>query len=173
MASPRTSGQSPRAVFARYGNVGEPVITQQPSPLSITRGEDITLSVAVSSTSEASFVWASNGQTLQDGPSAGGGVISGALSANLVITGAGLADEGVYTVTITNPCGGVRSREALVSVGFGCIADFNNDGGVDDLDITAFFAAFELGEPDADVNGDDGIDDLDITEFFAQFELGC
>lgn len=54
-----------------------------------------------------------------------------------------------------------------------CIADFNGDSGVDDLDITAFFTAFELGDPGADVNGDAGIDDLDISEFFASFEQGC
>ncbi len=54
-----------------------------------------------------------------------------------------------------------------------CRADFNGDDGVDDLDITAFFAAFEQGEPSADVNGDDGIDDLDITAFFTAFEAGC
>ncbi len=54
-----------------------------------------------------------------------------------------------------------------------CIADFNNDDGVDDLDIAAFFAAFEAGDSQADVNGDDGIDDLDIGAFFAAFEAGC
>ncbi len=54
-----------------------------------------------------------------------------------------------------------------------CAADFNGDDGVDDLDIAAFFAAFESGEPCADVNGDDGIDDLDISFFFSAFEAGC
>ncbi len=54
-----------------------------------------------------------------------------------------------------------------------CAADFNSDDGVDDLDIAAFFAAFEAGESCADVNGDDGIDDLDISFFFAAFEQGC
>ncbi len=54
-----------------------------------------------------------------------------------------------------------------------CAADFNRDDGVDDLDITDFFAAFEQGDPCADVNNDDGIDDLDITDFFLAFEQGC
>lgn len=54
-----------------------------------------------------------------------------------------------------------------------CAADFNNDEGVDDLDIAAFFAAFESGDSCADANGDDGIDDLDIAFFFTQFEQGC
>ncbi len=54
-----------------------------------------------------------------------------------------------------------------------CAADFNRDEGVDDLDISAFFMAFESGEACADVNNDDGIDDLDISAFFAAFESGC
>ncbi len=53
------------------------------------------------------------------------------------------------------------------------VADFDGGGGVDDLDIAAFFAAFESGQFGADVNGDDAIDDLDITVFFAAFESGC
>ncbi len=54
-----------------------------------------------------------------------------------------------------------------------CRADFNCDDAVDDLDISAFFLAFEAGESTADVNGDDGIDDLDITAYFTRFESGC
>ncbi len=42
-------------------------------------------------------------------------------------------------------------------------ADFNGDDGVDDLDNTAFYAAFSNGDPEADLNLDDAIDDLDIT----------
>lgn len=59
------------------------------------------------------------------------------------------------------------------ALGVGCTADFNGDDGVDDLDIAAFFVAFEEGDPAADVNADDGIDDLDISAFFAAFEAGC
>ncbi len=52
-----------------------------------------------------------------------------------------------------------------------CAVDWNNDDAVDDLDIAAFFADFEVGE--GDFNGDDGVDDLDISAFFAAFEQGC
>ncbi len=54
-----------------------------------------------------------------------------------------------------------------------CDIDFTTDGSIDDLDITAFFAAFENGDMAADVNNDDAIDDLDISEFFRRFEMGC
>ncbi len=54
-----------------------------------------------------------------------------------------------------------------------CSADFNGDDSVDDLDISAFFMALEMGDVCADVNGDDGIDDLDVSSFFMMFEAGC
>ncbi len=54
-----------------------------------------------------------------------------------------------------------------------CAADFNRDDGVDDLDILAFFTAFEQGDTCGDVNGDDGIDDLDVVFFFDTFAAGC
>lgn len=54
-----------------------------------------------------------------------------------------------------------------------CPADVNGDSTIDDLDIGAFFAAFELGAATADFDASGGIDDLDITAFFTAFELGC
>lgn len=55
----------------------------------------------------------------------------------------------------------------------GCIADFDDDGGVSGNDIGAFFTMFEAGDPAADVNGSGGIDAADIATFFAAFEAGC
>jgi hypothetical protein len=53
-----------------------------------------------------------------------------------------------------------------------CPADFNQDGGVDGDDMTAFFAAWESGEMIADVNADGGIDGDDVTTFFHAWEAG-
>ncbi len=78
----------------------------------------------------------------------------------------------IYYNTLINN-GTIDEPGNVIGLSPPCIADFNGDDGVDDLDITAFFAAFEQGEPSADVNGDDGIDDLDITAFFTAFEAGC
>ncbi len=68
---------------------------------------------------------------------------------------------------------GIDDPSEFPSAPIVCIADFNRDDGVDDLDIAAFFLAFESGEQNADVNNDSGIDDLDISAFFAAFESGC
>lgn len=73
-------------------------------------------------------------------------------------------------------CGQQQNGQFPICVGDPCppcIADFNQDDSVDDLDITAFIAAFEAGDSCADINGDEGIDDLDFFPFFNAIEQGC
>jgi hypothetical protein len=53
-----------------------------------------------------------------------------------------------------------------------CLADFNQDGGIDGGDIGAFFDAWEAADPAADVNEDGGIDGGDVAAFFALWEQG-
>jgi beta-glucanase (GH16 family) len=53
-----------------------------------------------------------------------------------------------------------------------CIADFNQDGGVDGADVEAFYFVWEMGHADADANGDGGVDGADVETFFAAWERG-
>lgn len=53
-----------------------------------------------------------------------------------------------------------------------CIADFNQDGGVDGNDVESFFVAWEAGTSTADVNVDGGVDGQDIEFFFGLWEAG-
>lgn len=53
-----------------------------------------------------------------------------------------------------------------------CIADFNQDGGVDGSDIEAFFTAWSNSEPLADANQDGGVDGSDVEVFFLAWENG-
>ncbi len=53
-----------------------------------------------------------------------------------------------------------------------CVADFNQDGGVDGGDVEAFFTSWEDGLRDADVNDDGGVDGADVQEFFVDWERG-
>lgn len=53
-----------------------------------------------------------------------------------------------------------------------CIADFNEDGGVDGSDVESFYTAWESGETLADVNGDGGVDGNDVETFYTAWELG-
>ncbi|MBX3383335.1 MAG: hypothetical protein KF864_07480 [Phycisphaeraceae bacterium] len=53
-----------------------------------------------------------------------------------------------------------------------CVADYNQDGGVDGQDVEAFFLDWELGESAADVNEDGGVDGQDVEYFFTRWESG-
>ena len=53
-----------------------------------------------------------------------------------------------------------------------CIADFNQDGGIDGGDVESFFAAWESGSASADVNRDGGVDFGDVATFFRAWESG-
>ncbi|MBS0197104.1 MAG: hypothetical protein JSR77_10125 [Planctomycetes bacterium] len=78
-----------------------------------------------------------------------------------------LTTTGLDTLTI--------SGETATPVGEGsnpCVADFNQDGGVDGADVQAFFAAWEDGQSIADVNQDGGVDGSDVSIFFGFWELG-
>ena len=52
-----------------------------------------------------------------------------------------------------------------------CPADWDNSGGIDGDDITAFFADWQAGE--ADIDGSGGTDGDDITFFFVRWQAGC
>jgi hypothetical protein len=53
-----------------------------------------------------------------------------------------------------------------------CIADANEDGGIDGTDVSAFFTIWENGDACADANQDGGIDGADVDSFFAVWESG-
>ncbi len=53
-----------------------------------------------------------------------------------------------------------------------CPADFTADGGIDGLDVEAFFASWETGSPFADVNYDGGTDGEDVMRFFSVWAAG-
>jgi hypothetical protein len=53
-----------------------------------------------------------------------------------------------------------------------CVADFNEDGGVDGQDLEAFYTVWQLGDDTADVNQDGGVDGQDVEAFFTLWEAG-
>ncbi|MCX5691292.1 MAG: hypothetical protein NTV94_16140 [Planctomycetota bacterium] len=54
-----------------------------------------------------------------------------------------------------------------------CVADFNQDGGIDGSDLEAFFTIWETGAPAADVNLDGGTDGQDIETFITRWVTGA
>lgn len=54
-----------------------------------------------------------------------------------------------------------------------CLADITGDGEVDSGDLSAFVAAFLVGDPLADVSGDGQVDSGDLSVFVVAFLAGC
>ena len=54
-----------------------------------------------------------------------------------------------------------------------CIADLNDDGELDFIDISTFVSAFGNADPIADLNNDGQHDFIDISAFVAAFTAGC
>jgi hypothetical protein len=53
-----------------------------------------------------------------------------------------------------------------------CPADYNNDGGVDGADVSAFFQDWQDALGCSDTNGDGGVDGADVDAFFVAWEAG-
>jgi len=95
---------------------GDPVIvalTAQPTDATVNPGATLTFSVSAIGNAALSYEWRRNGVALTDG-----GRISGATSPTLTITGAQEADEGTYSVVVTNAAAGrsATSRGAVAVV---------------------------------------------------------
>jgi hypothetical protein len=184
-----TAGGQVAAFCARYSMTGAPAVARAPLPQNVCVGETVTLSASpANGYSNVHFQWTRNGVTINNGAggaSPGGGIVSGALGvlasptsnaiATLTISSARLSDAGSYSCTFVNRCGSVTTLDASVTIEScvpPCPADFNQDGGVDGLDVAAFFAAWQVGDTNADVNQDGGVDGMDVQAFFVVWEAG-
>ncbi len=72
----------------------------------------------------------------------------------------------------TNQAGGSDSN-GFVYFDPGCPVDFNGDGVINVVDVSAFVAAFGSNDPSADFNGDGIINFVDVSAFVAAFGAGC
>jgi hypothetical protein len=91
-----------------------PVITTPPASLAVTPGATATLTVAVTGSEPLTFRWQKNGTDLADG-----GVVSGAQTRTLTLTGVGPADEGNYRVVVSNAAASVASEGAALILAAG------------------------------------------------------
>jgi len=168
-----TCGQSTTTAALLTIDTACPVITTQPQPQMVEVGDDPVFTIAGNGTAPFTYVWKRGATTLADGPSAGGGVVSGATTAALTITNVGLADAGDYRTIVTNACGTQTSSLAALTVEVGCPADFNQSGEITVQDIFDFLAAYFAGDPDTDINNSGEITVQDIFDFLAAYFAGC
>ncbi|WP_334319772.1 immunoglobulin domain-containing protein, partial [Termitidicoccus mucosus] len=96
---------------------GLPVIASHPQSVSVAKGGILTLSASVSG-SNLAFQWKRNGVA-----------ITGANSPTYTKTGVTDADEGTYTLTVSNDSGSVTSQPATVTVTGGSDGGNDNGGG--------------------------------------------
>jgi hypothetical protein len=54
-----------------------------------------------------------------------------------------------------------------------CVADFNDDGSVNTLDVLAFLNGWNRQDPRADINDDGSINTLDVLAFLNEWNAGC
>ena len=83
-----------------------PIITVQPTNQTISAANTAVFSITANGTPPLSYQWIFNGSNS----------ISGATNSVLVITNAQFANEGSYSITVTNPYGSVTSSNAILVV---------------------------------------------------------
>jgi len=171
----------PAIDMGAYENTGiipaAPQFTLQPAPVNALAPTDVQLSAALTGGNvPQTYRWTMDGVELSNGPSAGGGVIFGATTTALTITGAGIADSGEYVLVVRASCLVVISdRASVVIQQVSCPADFNQDGTLDPDDLADYIGAFFTQPPaqSADFNGDGAVDPDDLADYITAFFTGC
>jgi hypothetical protein len=88
-----------------YNGGNPPVITQQPTPETVSQGQTAQFNVVASGAQPLSYQWKKNGVN-----------ISGANSATYTIYNAQTSNQGNYMVTVSNSYGSVTSQNASLTV---------------------------------------------------------
>lgn len=91
---------------------GSPVITNQPSSVTVPLGGTATFTVGVSNTTGAVYSWLKNGATVTDSA----GHISGSATATLTITGVTTNDIAHYQALVSNGSGFSRSANVALAI---------------------------------------------------------
>ncbi len=154
-----------------------PSIIDGPDPTTACVGSTTTLSVTAVGT-EVSFEWNHGDETLIDGPTGNGSVISGSSTPVLTIIGVSAGDAGDYFCGVFSVCGSDVSPAATLEVTQcpTCPGDLDGDGDVDIADLARLLAHFgdseaQPGDGDIDVDGD--VDLSDLAQLLGRFGSVC
>ncbi len=140
-------------------------ISDQPDSQTVNEGDNVTFTVVADGTPTLEYQWRKNGSN-----------IGGAMSPSYTITGATPADDGNYSVVVTNGCGSLTSSNASLTVtpdSADCLADTNGDGIVSPADFSAWVAAFNAQSAACDQNDDGACSPADFSAWVANYNAGC
>ena len=93
------------------GTTTAPAITTHPSSQTVNEGATVTLTGAASGSPSPTYQWRKDGNPLTNG-----GVVSGATTTTLTLTGVTTSDAGSYTLMATNTAGSAISNAATITV---------------------------------------------------------
>jgi len=96
-----------------------PAITTQPASQTIMAGQNATFTVVATGSPAPTYQWRKNGSNL-----------SGATNSSYTKTNAQFADQGNYSVVVTNVAGSVTSNNAVLTVNYIALLDSFDDGNV-------------------------------------------
>lgn len=134
-------------------------IISQPVDQRVAYDTSALITAAARSTSAVRYQWRRDGVPLP-----------GETTSYVTLVFARASDAGWYDCVITSSCGSVVTRAAQVLV---CVADYDQDGKVDELDREGYLAAYLAGDSGADRNADGSVDPSDLDAFLEAFEGGC
>ncbi len=106
-----TPAATATSAAAKLNVLAAPVVASSPASVTPALGSTITLAADVLAASPADYVWTRDGVVIRDG-----GRYSGATTGTLVISGANSADNGAYSLTVTNDLDDVTTTPATVTV---------------------------------------------------------
>jgi hypothetical protein len=136
-----SSDLSGNVILRALGGVLLPEIIGQPIQQVVSPGDLATFSVVMRDANGAAFQWKFNGDNL-----------TGSTGDSLVLTNVSVANEGQYSVVVTNSAGSVTSSPAVLMI------DSDEDGMGDSWEITHFGGLIPTALADFD---GDGISNLD------------
>lgn len=150
------------------------IVTQQPSPLSLTPGQTAVFTAAAQGAGTLTYRWRRSGTPLFDG-----GTISGAATPSLTINGVTATDEGLYDVLITDQCGSGPSAAAALGIAVDCYA--NCDGSIvpprlNANDFQCFLHWFAVQDPKGNCDGSTAPPTLNANDFqcfMNAYAVGC
>jgi len=145
-------GDCPAVDMGAYETAGivpeAPIITVQPIPVDVVSPAQVQLSAALTGGNVTPTLrWTKGGVDLVNGPSAGGGVISGATTTPSPSPAPAPLDSGSYALVIRASCQTISTTPATVTVHPPCPADFNNDGQRNPDDLSDFITPTSTSPP--------------------------